>query len=98
MRQPCVCSRAVWLMACGSAVITDHEARDVHRLEVQERETSHAREIVIVPAGIGRADQPSAVSIVGQDDSIVSECGDDNSRLRTCGGARGSGSTEAFSR
>ena len=27
--------RAIWLMAGGSAVITDHEARYVHRLKIR---------------------------------------------------------------
>jgi len=49
-------SRAVWLMAGGPAVITDNEARDVHRLEVREGETCNALKIGIVPASVGCAD------------------------------------------
>jgi len=76
-------------MAGGSAVITDHKTRDVHWLEVRQRKTCYAREIVILPASVGSADQAAAVSVVGQDNPIVSQCGDDDGRLRTCVGARG---------
>src|ERR1035438_8044877 len=77
-------------MAGGPAVITDHEARDVHGLEVREGETCKASKIGVVPARVRGADEPSAVSVVGQDDSIVSECGDDNGRLWICRSTRGS--------
>ena len=75
------------LVTRGPAVITHHQARHVHRLEVRQGETRNARKIVIVPASIRRADQPPAVSIVGQDDSIVSERRNDNGCLWTRRGA-----------
>jgi hypothetical protein len=82
-------SGAVWLVAGGSAVITHHKAGDVHRLEVGQGETGNAGKIVIVPASVGRADEAAAVSVIGEDDAIVSECGDDNGRLWTGGGTGG---------
>jgi len=78
-------------MAGGPAVITDHQARDVHWLEVRKRKASYARKVVIIPASVGGADQTPAVSVVGQNNSKVSERGDDNGRLWTCVGTRGSG-------
>ena len=44
-------------MAGGPAIITDYEARDVHRFEFRQSETSEASKIVIVPARVGSADQ-----------------------------------------
>jgi hypothetical protein len=70
-------------MAGGPAATTNHDARDVHRLEVRQDKTPKARKIVIVPSSVRSAYQSSALSIVGQDDAVVSECGDDNVRLRT---------------
>jgi hypothetical protein len=83
-------SRAIWLMAGGPAVITDHEAGNVHRFEVPKGETCKAREIGIVPTSVGRADESPTVSVVGQDNAIVSECGDDNGGLWAGGGTSGS--------
>ncbi len=77
-------------MACGAAIVTDHKARYIHWLEVRERKTCNALKIIVVPASVGRADQSPAAPVIGKDDSIVSECGDENGRLRTCGGTRGS--------
>lgn len=78
------------LMAGGAAVITDYEARDVHRFEIRQRKTCEAAKIVIVPASVGSADQASACAVVGQDDSVISKRSDDDRRLRTRGGAGGS--------
>lgn len=70
-------------MAGGSAVVADDEAGDIHGLEVRECEAGNAREIVVVPASIGGADQAAVVSVVGQDNSVVAEPDDDDRRLRT---------------
>src|SRR5580704_2917612 len=75
-------------MARAPAVITHDEARNVHRLEVRQSEICQARKIVIVPASVGCADQAAAVSVIGQDDSIVSESRDDDGRLWAGGGTR----------
>src|SRR5208283_1622989 len=77
----------VWLVAGGSAVITDHEARDIHGFEVRQGQTGEARKIVVVPASVGCANQAAAVTVIGQDDSVVTECGDDNGCLWTGRGA-----------
>ncbi len=68
----------------GPAVVADHQARYIHGLKVGQNEVCKALKIVIVPAGVGRADQPPAAPVVGQNDSIVSESRDDNGCLRTC--------------
>lgn len=85
-------------MGGSPAVIADDEAGDVHRLEIRQGETGKARQVVIVPAGVGRADQATAVSVVGEDDAIISERDDDNGCLWTGGGTRGSldGSLQAI--
>ena len=76
-------------VAGGAAVVADHQARDVDGLEVGERKTCKAREIGIVPTGIGSSDQAAAQAIVGEDDPVVPESGDDDCRLWTCGRTRG---------
>jgi len=49
-----------WLAAGGSAVVADDEAGDVDWLEVRQRETGNAGEVVVVPACVGRADEAAA--------------------------------------
>ena len=82
-------------MAGGAAVISDHKARNVHRFKVAQGEAGKTGKIVIVPASVGCTDQPTAISIVGEDDSIVSEGRDNDGRLRTGGGTR-RGSDRSF--
>ena len=66
-------SRWSTIVAGRPAVVGHHQARHVHRLKVRKRQAGQAREIRIVPARVGRPDQPAAVSVVGQDDSIIPE-------------------------
>jgi hypothetical protein len=68
---------------CRAAVVADDEAGDVHRFEIGERETRQAGQIVIVPAGIGRADEAAALTVVCQDDPEIAQADDDDRRLRT---------------
>ena len=85
------------LMTRGAAVIAHHEARNVHRFEVAQGQACDAGKVAIVPASVGRADQPAAVPVVSENDPVVSERGNDDSRLRTRGRQAGV-ATEALSR
>ena len=66
------------LMTGGSAVVADHQARYIDGLEVAERETPQTGKIVVIPAGVGSADETAAISVVSEDDSVIAKCGDDD--------------------
>lgn len=78
-------------MAGGSAVVADDQAGDIDGFEVAEREISKTGKIVVVPAGVGRADEATAIAVVGKDDSVVAKGGDDDGGLWAGGGAGRSG-------
>jgi len=74
-------------VAGGAAVVGDDQAGDVYRLEVGQMEAGEALEVVVVPAGVGSADEAAAHAVVGEDDAVVAESGDDGGGLRAGGGA-----------
>ena len=73
------------LMTGRAAVIAHHEAGDVNRFEVAQSQACDAGKVVIVPASVGCADQPATVPVVSENDPVVSERNNDDSRLRTRG-------------
>jgi hypothetical protein len=75
---PAVRMRMTNLVAGGSAVVADDEAGDIYRFEVRQREAGDAGEVVVVPARVGGADQAAAVTVVGEDDAVVAEGGDED--------------------
>ena len=72
-------------MTRGAAVITHQQAGDVNRFEVAQGQACDAGKVAVVPAGVGRADQPAAVPVVSENDPVVPERSNDDSRLRTRG-------------
>lgn len=78
------------LVASGATVRTHHKARHIDGFEVIRSEAREALNIGVVPTSIWGADQAAAHTVVSQDDSIVSEAGNNDCGLRTCSAARGS--------
>lgn len=73
------------------AVRADHQRADVDRLEIGQGDVRQTGEVIVIPAAVRGPDQSSRFAIVGQDDSVVPEAGDDDIRLRARGRARRSG-------
>ena len=81
-------------MARLPAAAAHYQARDVHRFKITEGQAFQARQIGIIPAGIRCADEPAGLAVIGQDNAVVAESGDDDRCLRagssaSWGGDRG---------
>src|ERR1700683_5219082 len=74
-----------------AAVLTGHYARNIDRLEVSQSQRPEAAEIIVVPSGIRGSCEAAAASVVGQDNPVVTQRGDDDRGLRTCFGTGGIG-------
>ena len=78
-------------MAGGAGVVGDDQGGDVDGLEVGEGEAGEALEAGVVPAGVGSADEAAAHAVVGEDDAVVAERGDEDGGLvRSLGSSLGS--------
>ena len=74
-------------MACLPTAVAHHQAGDVHWFKVTERQALQARQIGVIPAGIGCADEAAGLAVIGQYDAIVAEPRDDDGCLRAGSGA-----------